>query len=226
MDGRVLDPGGSERVFWPEVEPIAAVEEIEEPLDLRAQVFKAFNRDWSESTALDVLNSLGAWRTVNANGLGSRCTKLAYGHRMELTICVLPITLAEMHSDIERWYKLLSALNDPTKLKSGFKRPPSVDARPHDLFAFAGDAHFNNTLPVSLEWSGKDPCAVVETITGWELMTATAWADVAGRADEQVCANCGTRFTWPRKKKHCRWECGHLAAVRKYKRKRKRKAHH
>jgi len=50
-------------------------------------------------------------------------------------------------------------------------------------------------------------------------MIAAACSDVVSRAEKQVCARCGTRFTWPRKKKHCQWECEHLAAVGKYKRK-------
>ena len=135
----------------------------------------------------------------------------------------------DLRGDAELWYKRLGSLRYPAKLRAEFKKPPPTNARPSDLDAFASEAGFTNTLPVSMEWEGKDPYAVVETISGWELMVATAWADVVGKAEPQVCDQCGTRFTWPRKKKHCRWDCGHLRAVRTYKRKmalekRKRKA--
>jgi hypothetical protein len=56
-------------------------------------------------------------------------------------------------------------------------------------------------LPVSLGWQGKDPYAVIETISAWELMIAAAWSDVVSRAEEQVCARCGTRFTVAPKEK-------------------------
>jgi hypothetical protein len=216
-----------ERVFWPQVIETAGVTEIaeiEDPLDLRAQLFKMFNTNWNEDAALDFLESAGAWGAIEEDRrepwAKGTYVNVAFGHRDAVGLRVLPTTLEELRSDTGRWYRLLRTLSNPTKLKADFKQPPPADARPIDRFGFAGDAHFNNSLQVSLEWHGKDPLAVVETITAWELMIATAWADVVGRADEQVCAHCGTRFTWPRKKKHCRWECGHLVAVRNYKRKR------
>jgi hypothetical protein len=60
-------------------------------------------------------------------------------------------------------------------LRSVFKQAPPPDARPHDHFSFSREAQFSNTLPVSLEWHGKDPYAVVEAITASELLVAAAW---------------------------------------------------
>jgi hypothetical protein len=224
-DGKLLWPGGKERVFWPEVIQTAGVvkvREIDEPLDLRARLFKAFNTNWSESTALDILDRVGAWRAAKATGNEQepegRRANVAYGHRLELNLCVSPVTLDQLRSDTERWYRLSGVLGNPAKLRAEFKEPPNADSRPHDLVAFAGDSHFNNTLRVSMEWHGKAPRAVVETITAWELMVATAWADVVGKVEPQVCAYCGTRFTSPRIKTHCLGECAHLFAVRAYKR--------
>lgn len=215
-----------ERVLWPQVETMKRgtleLSEIEDPLDRRIQLFRVFNTTRTEATALDFLHHIGAWRVVQDNireeWAKGTYVDVAYRHRQAIGLRVLPTTLDEMLRDTERWYRLLG-VHSPKKVEAEFKPPPPPDARLSDRYLFAMEAHFVNTLPVSLEWHGKDPYAVIETISAWELMTAAAWADVVGRADEQVCAACGTRFTWPRKKKHCRWECGHLAAVRKYKRK-------
>ena len=144
---------------------------------------------------------------------------VSFAHRQVYGIRVLPTTLNELFEATKRWYVLLKTLRNHVALKSEFGPPPRLDARPFDRYEYAGRAYFNNTLPVSLEWQGKDPYAVIETITGWELMIAAAWADVVSSAEDQVCAECKTRFSSPRKKKYCCWECGHLVAVRKYKRK-------
>jgi len=221
--------GAVERVFWPQADATswgdAEIAEIEDPLDLRNQIFRTFNTNWTEDSALDLLNRVGAWRIMQNGDRQEEWAKgmyanVAFGHRQAIGVRVEVMTLAEMRRDTDRWYRLLSSLQNPTRLRTEYRQPPPAKARPHDHYSFATEAHFSNTLSVSLEWHGKDPYAVVETITAWELMIAAAWADVVGRAEEQVCARCGTRFTWPRKKKHCRWECGHLVAVRKYKRKR------
>ena len=227
VDGRVIDKGGVERVFWPQVihsAGIVEVTEIEDPLDLRTQLFKLFHTNRTESAALDFLNRAGAWQIVEDEGkqepwAKGTYAKVTYGHRQVFGLRVVAITLDDLLGDVKHWYRLIGALRNPTKLRAEFKQPPPTNARPYDLSVYATEAHFSNTLPVSLEWQGKDPYAVVETITVSELMIAAAWADVVSGAEDQVCARCQTRFTWPRKKKYCRWECGHLVAVRNHKRK-------
>jgi hypothetical protein len=225
-DGRVISKGRIERVFWPQVETTkwgdVELTEIADPLEFRIQLFRFFNISKTEAAALDFLQDIGAWRIVSepnreewAKGAYANVT---YGHRQGVGLRMLPTTLPEILQATEGWYKLLGNHN-PKKLETQFKPPPPPDARPYDRDFFAIEAQFVNTLPVSLEWRGKDPYAVIETISAWELMIAAAWSDVVSRAEKQVCARCGTRFTWPRKKKHCRWECGHLAAVGRYKRK-------
>jgi hypothetical protein len=215
-----------ERVFWPQVETTkwgtVELSEIEDPLDRRIQLFRVFNTTRTEAAALDFLHHIGAWRIVGDNTreewAEGTYANVAYRHRHAVGLRVLPTTLADLLRETGRWYKLMGIRN-PKKLEAEFKQPPPAEGRTSDLNLFALEAQLTNTLPVSLEWHGKDPYAVIETISAWELMTAAAWADVVGRAEEQVCATCGTRFTWHRKRKHCQWQCGHLTAVRKYKRK-------
>ena len=230
VDGRVLTPGGIERVFWPQVQKTkwddVEVDEVEDPLDLRNHLFHLFNAEWNELKVLAFLERVGAWRIVDDGDpridvwAQGTFTDIVFAHREATGIRVLPITLEELRQETEYWYRLLGSLGNHSKLRSAFKQAPPRDARPLDHLLFTGHTRFSNTLQVSLEWHGKDPYAVVETITANELLIAAAWADVAGRAERQVCARCATRFTWPRKKKHCRWECGHLDAVKRYKRKR------
>jgi len=226
LDGRVVAKGGVERVFWPHVEKTKSgeveLEEIEDPSYRRIRLFKILNTNRTEAAALDFLHLIGAWRTVEestheewAKGTYANVT---YGHRQGIGLRVLPITLDELFRETRRWYKLVG-IHDRKKLEAEFKKSPPPDARPADRAMYAMEAHFVNTLPVSLEWHGKDPYAVIETISAWELMIAAAWADVVSHAQKQVCARCGTRFTCDRKKKYCQWQCGHLAAVLKYKRK-------
>ena len=214
-------------MFWPQVERTkwgdTELKEIEEPLGLRNQLFNLFNRSRTEKAALAFLDSVGAWtltsETHQETWAAGTYVDIYCGHRQVVNARVLPMTVDEFWEDTRQWYRLLSVLRSPTRLQREYQQPPPADARPIDRSSFAGQASYNNTLQLSLEWQGKDPYAVVETISAWELMTAAAWADVVSRAEKQVCARCGTRFTWPRIKKHCRWECGHLNAVRTYKRK-------
>lgn len=227
VDGRILDEGGIERVYcprlannrWGKIEPT----EIENPLELRVQLFKMLNAGPREEAVLAFLNSVGAWRVIQEDRHESWTegshSDLMFGHRQITGMRALPLTLEDFRHDAKEWYGLLGVLHNPAKLKAEFRQPPPADARPSDLMMYSLRSHFANTLPVSLEWHGRDPYAVVETVTVWELMIAAAWADVVGRAEKQVCAYCKTRFTWHREKKYCSWDCGHYVAVRKYKRK-------
>ena len=229
VEGRVLTKGGTERVFWPEVETTksgdTAMQEIEDPSDFRAALFHALNTKWSESAALSILNRVGAWQIWTEDG-GERewqkggFARIAYRHRSEIMVRVLPVELESMQRSTQYWYDLLSSPDKPkdARLKAALRQPPRADATPAELHFFALDAKFTNTLPVSLEWGGWGPRAVIETICASELLVAAAWADAAGGITSQVCQRCLTRFSSPRTKKYCRGECGHAEAVMNYKR--------
>src|SRR5258708_1485254 len=128
VNGRVLAPGRSERVFWPEViqkHGVTELTEIEDPLDLRAQIFKAFNSNRSEATALNFLNRVGAWKAteeaIQESGAEGTYANVFYGHRQAIHFRVLPVTSEELWQDTEHWYKLLGSLRNPTKLRAEFK---------------------------------------------------------------------------------------------------------
>jgi hypothetical protein len=230
VDGRIIGKGRTERVLWPEVETAKGgdteVSELDGPLDLQASLFKALNTNRSEKAALAFLDRGGAWRMVDGGVPEAEVwakgtyTRFAYRHRLALNMRVLPVTLDELWGEAEYWYRLQCSLGEPKKLKKErpFSQPPEANARPHDLFSYATEAHYANTMPVSLEWSGTDPRAVVEPVTATELLACAAWAGIAGKVPLYVCAGCKTRFASPRKRKYCLWECGHLEAVRNHKR--------
>src|SRR5689334_11123186 len=60
FDGRVIQKGGIERVFWPQVDIAkwgdVETREIENPLDVRNQLFHLFNSDWTEAGVLAFLD--------------------------------------------------------------------------------------------------------------------------------------------------------------------------
>jgi hypothetical protein len=225
--GRVIWKSEVERVFWPQVElnkwGEAVVAEIEGPLDLRAHLFKAVNTNWSEKAVLAFLDRAGAWRILPAareeEWAKGTYANVEFLHRYRTAVQILAVTVKELREEAEYWYRLLQCLGDPAKLKKAFRPPPGGEARISDVIMFGLETRSKNTLPVSLEWQGRDPRAVIETITAAELLAAAAWADVASHTGPQVCGHCMTRFASARKKKYCRPDCGHAVAVRNYKRK-------
>jgi hypothetical protein len=229
--GRVVSKKETERLFWPQVEETkwrdVEISEIENPSDLRAELFRMFRTNKTEEAALRFLNKIGAWRLEEVKGdptawTWARGTFVSgtFGRRHTLNAHVVPFTLEELLDETQYWYEILATISSPSKLKAkaAFRRPPPQSASPSELDLFASEAGFTNTLPVSLEWRGPDPHAVIETISAHEMLIASAWADVASQVQTQICARCKTRFASERKRKFCPGPCAHLDAQRDYKR--------
>src|ERR1039458_2164274 len=112
VDGKVLTRAGTERVFVPKVKTTkwgdTELSDIDEPLDLRARLFKAFNTNWSEKSVLAVLEHVGAWK-IGPGGVGQVAdgtyANIAYRHRLAINVRVLPVTLDEVRGDVEYWYR-------------------------------------------------------------------------------------------------------------------------
>lgn len=225
--GRVISKGEVGRLFWPQVEKTrwggVEVTEIDGPLDLRAQLFKAVNTNWNENAVLGFLDRVGAWSIYPSEReeewAKGRYANVEFLHRRTDLVEIIALTDRELRTEVKRWYRLLQMLDDSARLKKAFRAPPAPDARVSDVIMFGLETRLYNTLPVSLEWHGRDPRAVIETVSATELLAAAAWADVASHTGTQVCNNCMTRFASTRKKRYCRWECGHAVAVRNHKRK-------
>ena len=79
----------------------------------------------------------------------------------------------------------------------------------------------SNTLPVHLEWRDNHPHAVIQPITGMELLTALAWMDVISERECKTCQNCGHDYTGEGSK-FCDALCERANTKRAYRRRIKR----
>lgn len=175
----------------------------------------------SEAAALEFLDKIGIW-TMGEVAPYADATFLsgAFGYRfIGNERYPLPLTVEELWEYQERWKGLLK---NPEKLRRQFGPAPEPNARPFDQLNFALSSYFGNTLPIHLEWKRR-PHAVLQPITGHELLIATAWVDLVSGSEFQVCQkpDCGIPFTWYRKRMFCPdGSCAHVMAQRMY---RKRK---
>lgn len=176
----------------------------------------------SEEAALRFLGKVGVWGLgQRAPWSGAKSLSGAYGHRyVSAPLYPLPMTIEELWAEQETWKELL---RKPAALRTKFAQPPNSDARPIDHINFALNTHFQNTLPMHLEWK-RHPIGIIQPITGRELLIATVWIDLVRGSPFQECDYCGTPFTWDRKRTYCppRDEtgvsaCAHAAAQRMYK---------
>jgi hypothetical protein len=210
---------------------------LDDPRDLRTEFLKMPH---SERAALAFLNKIGVWAAVRDDhvairsdgtlvsgqaSVGIRDMLLAgdFGYRYFMGRA-LPLTIEELWEEQDRWRRLL--LN-PRDLRAEFASPPGDAARPSEKWSFAIQTEFRNTLPIHLEWKKaprQNTHAVIQPMTGRELLIAAAWVDIVQQEEIQVCQrrDCGLPFTGP-KQKYCSDSCGHLVAVRAH-RERKRKA--
>jgi hypothetical protein len=193
---------------------------IEKPWDIRDKFFRMKHE---ETAALDFLDEIGIWRAIGRPvPAWARSARLDFGgafnHRF-FSGWAQPITFEQLWKHQEHWRNLL--LN-PKTLRQEFGPPPPKEAAPFEKVDFAMKADFQNTLPVHMEWPVKTsrlgkgfPSAVVETVTGSELLVATTHIDLLSRAGFHVCqrTDCAIPFTG-RKKKYCCWYCGHIVARR------------
>jgi hypothetical protein len=200
---------------------------IEDAWNLRNEFLRM---EHSEEAALELLEKVGVWSVGNsAPWSKAKYLSGAIGHRfIDPRQYPLPLTIEELWNEQEEWIEMLKE-KSYAKLRAMFGPPPKQDPRPHDHFMFALNTHFFNTLPIHLEWK-QQPQAVIQPITGRELLIATAWVDLVRRFEFQVCQKCGTPFTSERKRRFCppdRYDitspCAHAAAQRSYRRRQSEK---
>jgi hypothetical protein len=210
----------AEYVFVPEVKQNADPELIEDPWKLRNEFLRMKH---SEDAALQFLSKVGVWEAVThepQSDLKKTILSDTFGVR-DFVGHARPLTVEELWAEQEHWKELFSP-QGRAKLRAKFAPRPS-SARPWVRADFA----FENTLPIHMEWKAGErqyPHAVVQPITGRELLIATVWMDLVRGAKFQVCENpdCGISFSG-RQRKHCCESCAHVMAVRAF-RKRQKKA--
>jgi len=193
---------------------------IEDAWSLRNEFLRM---EHSEEAALKLLEKVGAWDVgESATWEGAKYIQGEVGYRYIINpLYPVPQSIENLWTEQERW---IERLKSPAKLRAEFGPPPKDDARPGEHSMFAFNTHFANTLPTHLEWK-PDPHALIQPITGRELLIATAWVDLVSGYEVQVCQNCGIPFTSQRKRMFCppnRWDkpssCAHAAAQRMYRR--------
>lgn len=158
-----------------------------DPEDIRNQFFKMKD---DEDSALGFLDSVGVWFAVS--DMRGRVDEIvdprvramrfqgAFGHRYFNGRAGV-VSVEYLVSERNYWRGLC---RDREKLRAAFGAAPTDG----DWFTL-----MSNTLPVHLEWRGKHPHAVIQPITGTELLTALAWMDLVSGREVKTCQNpnCG-----------------------------------
>jgi len=118
----------------------------------------------------------------------------------------------ELRQEQKHWRELC---RNRRKLREIFGPGPSGDDVPGHKEFFAVESQFGNTLPVHLEWHGKHARAIIQPLTGREILIALAWVDLVSGAECKVCQNrnCGIEYTYGGRK-FCSPQCEHANTVR------------
>lgn len=151
----------------------------------------------------------------------------AFGSRFFRGVAT-PLPLEELWRHQAFWK---SRLSHPQELQKTFGAPPGADAKSEDHERFAAMSHWENRLPIRVEWKKGLPVGVIEAATLREALMVTTHLDLISSANFQICKrpDCRTPFTG-RKREYCYWYCGHIEQVRRSRRKdkdnrRKEKSH-
>jgi hypothetical protein len=180
---------------------------VEEPEEIRKQFFRM---DIDEESAIKFLNGVGVWSFVedlhvNVKPDGSLLSgnlpvgfremevKGAFGHRWLMGRALIQ-TVEMLQAEQAHWRELL---RNRKKLRAEFGPAPPSSSAPYIKEGFALESQFGNTITVHLEWRGKRSYAVIQPVTGRELLMALAWIDLVTGAVVKVCGNpnCKTEYT-------------------------------
>src|ERR1039458_7809381 len=199
---------------------------VTDPGEVRQRFFKMKD---SESSALEFLNSVGAWSIEESSDIavwsdgtlrkgrvvvGEKGSYVAgaFGHRFIQNGRALPWDVKSLCRRRDRWRDLM--LNNFAKFRKMFA--PLSDSSLEGRYIFAVNTKwFGNSLPVHLEWQGKYARAVIQPITGEELLMALAWLDVVTGAKVKVCEKCKNEYTRGGRK-FCTWQCEHANTMSTY----------
>lgn len=176
--------------------------------------------------ALQFLQGVGVWRAQSAPGAsleeGNALVSGAFGARV-FNGRALSVPLHDLLRQQQWWLK---TLRDPAALKARFGTPPAPSAKSIQKLSFALQTATMNELPMHIEWKRGGAFAVVETITGWEMLVATIHLDLLRHADFKSCARADCGIPFPRLSGHnqiyCSPECAHVVAQRALRKRKKR----
>ena len=176
--------------------------------------------------ALQFLQGVGVWRAESAPGAsleeGNKLVSGAFGGRV-FNGRAVSVPLQDLWRQQQSWLK---ALRDPRAIKKRLGPPPGPEAKSVERLAYGLKTATSNELPMHIEWRRGGAVAVVETITGMEMLVATTHLDLLRHSDFQNCArpDCGIPFA--RRSGHnqiyCSTECAHVVAQRALRERKKR----
>lgn len=208
---------------------------LDDPRDLRTEFLKLPHNAESVRKFLEKLGVWSAWKVKSirsgAMRIGTSVPEWrldgAFGYRYLSDLAVYPIELKLLWKEQAYWKDVL--LCDLQPLRSEFAAP-CEGASPAERENFAVSTEIGNTLRMHMEWKsgpGQYPRAIIQPVTGRELLIATAWLDIVQQQKVQVCQrrDCGLPFTG-REQKYCSDSCAHRMAVRAFRERRNEaKAH-
>jgi hypothetical protein len=176
--------------------------------------------------ALQFLQGVGVWRAQSAPGAsleeGNALVSGAFGARA-FNGRAISVPLHDLLRQQQWWLK---TLRDPAALKARFGTPPAPSAKSIQKLFSALQTATMNELPMHIEWKRGGAFAVVETITGWEMLVATIHLDLLRHADFKSCARADCGIPFPRLSGHnqiyCSPECAHVVAQRALRKRKKR----
>ena len=191
--------------------------------------------EWDDqSKVIAFLNHVGIWDFIPQPSIlwtkelvgKSLLFDGVYGGRI-LEGMAIGVCINQLRALQKMW---LDLLRDPGALRDRFGKPKPVRSQEAWNFEpplrWRHDREHLNTLPARFEWSNGRPIAVLEAVTGWEIMVAHTHADLLAGAKFQICKrrDCAIPFpvTTNHKRKYCEWGCAHLESVRKARREEKK----
>jgi hypothetical protein len=178
-------------------------------------------KDGNAKTVFSFLQQVGVWELKDPRVRNSRPEEPAqflngyFGSRL-LRGEILKVRRDHLQKTAQWWN---DALLDRAALKKRFGSPPVAASEEIHKYIYAWQTATFNELPMHIEWDSGRPFAVVETVTGWEMIIATIHLDLLRGARFGICKrkDCGISFPKLSKheKKYCSVKCAHLVAVRK-----------
>jgi len=180
--------------------------------------------------ALQFLQEIGVWRAQSVPEAsleeGNKLVSGAFGARL-FNGRALSVPLHDLLRQQQWWLK---TLRDPAALKAKFGSPPLPNARGSQKLLFALQTASMNEFPMHVEWRRGGAFAVVETITGWEMLVATTHLDLLRHANFKSCARADCGIPFPRLSGHnqiyCGPECAHVVAQRATRERKKKEENH
>jgi hypothetical protein len=218
-----------ERVLFPAINQNGKrnTSPVASPDDIRRRFLKI---DFDEDSALDFLNGIGVWSAIpdmkvqdwkdSSTDARLRAMRLwgAFGYRAVYGRALI-VTVESLKDEQNYWRQLLPRSSQSrAKLRAVFGPAPKdepIGLKEHRAFMDA--LGFGNTLPVHLEWREKHPHAIIQPVTGREVLASLAWVDLVTGAEVKVCQNlrCGEEFTRGGYK-FCSPQCEHANTTRNY----------